>query len=213
MVKHTMKKTGSPTPPWFAKTVFRYVVSDEWREQLLGDLEEEFTSLQKQSGRTANRWYWRQLMTSLPYLIRQRCIFLKLFRTAAQSRSFAIAAGALMFVSLWDAWIAQRTAWKLSVLMSTENLNVIRGLYLAVLAAGFTACGAIITWLHCQIDSAYRQTRRYLMLSTVCLLSLSAIATIIQAPQDLLILRSIQWIVTIQSLLTSMIVTHRFLLR
>src|SRR6185295_326620 len=52
-------------PPRLAVWLLTHRIADEWREFVLGDLEEEFARRQAASPASARRWFWRQTIRSL----------------------------------------------------------------------------------------------------------------------------------------------------
>ena len=51
-----------PQPPELAARLLARRLSAEWRDYVLGDLEEEFRGRAEQSEPAARRWYWRQAL-------------------------------------------------------------------------------------------------------------------------------------------------------
>jgi hypothetical protein len=49
-------------PPDLAARLLSRRLSPEWRDYVLGDLEEEFRARAAQSAPAARRWYWRQAL-------------------------------------------------------------------------------------------------------------------------------------------------------
>ena len=59
--------TGEPRSPWFARSILGLLLPDRYRDNQLGDLEEEFRARGRRDGwAKARRWYWFQAATSLP---------------------------------------------------------------------------------------------------------------------------------------------------
>ena len=59
--------TGEPRSPAFARALLGLLIPSRYRDNQLGDLEEEFRTRGRSEGWTAaRRWYWRQAITSLP---------------------------------------------------------------------------------------------------------------------------------------------------
>src|SRR5580704_4213834 len=57
--------TLPPTPPHWAERLLRWSLSPVDRPAVLGDMQEEFSTLAASDPRAAVRWYWRQTITSL----------------------------------------------------------------------------------------------------------------------------------------------------
>ena len=80
-------------PPRFARLLLRLVVPSRDREYVVRDLAEEFDALlvAGKDLRTARRWYWRQVLASVPSSVTRR-----------RHRKAGVSAGRLMaFDSLW----------------------------------------------------------------------------------------------------------------
>ena len=59
--------TGEPRSPAFARALLGLLIPNRYRDNQLGDLEEEFRTHGRRDGwKAARRWYWRQTITSLP---------------------------------------------------------------------------------------------------------------------------------------------------
>ena len=59
--------TGEPRSPWLARSILSLLLPDRYRDNQLGDLEEEFRARGRRNGwAKARRWYWLQAATSLP---------------------------------------------------------------------------------------------------------------------------------------------------
>lgn len=59
-----------PHPPRWAKWIGERLVHAVHEDEVLGDLEEDYVDLAQAHGsRYANRWYWRQILYSLPHFI------------------------------------------------------------------------------------------------------------------------------------------------
>ncbi len=60
-------------PPRFAQLLLALSLAPRYRDQQLGDLAEEFAARTRESGyQAARRWYWRQVMSSVPPNLRLR---------------------------------------------------------------------------------------------------------------------------------------------
>ncbi len=65
-----MKNYKHLKPPFIAERLVRYFLRDEDRTHRLGDFEEVYQSLSKESGKIrAWKWYWKQVLSSLPGLL------------------------------------------------------------------------------------------------------------------------------------------------
>ena len=59
--------TGEPRSPALARALLGLLIPSRYRDNQLGDLEEEFRVQGRRDGwKAARRWYWRQMITSLP---------------------------------------------------------------------------------------------------------------------------------------------------
>ena len=59
--------TGEPRSPALARALLGLLIPSRYRDNQLGDLEEEFRARGRRDGwKAARRWYWRQMITSLP---------------------------------------------------------------------------------------------------------------------------------------------------
>ena len=59
--------TGEPRSPALARALLGLLIPSRYRDNQLGDLEEEFRAQGRRDGwKAARRWYWRQMITSLP---------------------------------------------------------------------------------------------------------------------------------------------------
>lgn len=86
--------TSSPNlnlPPRGAAWLISLFANEEETHLILGDLSEEFSRLELQSGAAiARRWYWRQTLKSLPHII------FSAFQVAPWSTGLAVLAGFLL---------------------------------------------------------------------------------------------------------------------
>ena len=75
-------------PPQLGAWILSLFSASEDRELIVGDLSEEYFQRVPQSGRAgARRWYWRQILSSLPHLAGSA------FRTSPWKTAAAVAAG------------------------------------------------------------------------------------------------------------------------
>ena len=75
-------------PPRLAAWLLSLFASNEERELIVGDLAEEHLQRASQSGRAAaGRWYWRQVVKTIPYLIGSA------FRSSPWKTAVAVAVG------------------------------------------------------------------------------------------------------------------------
>ena len=59
--------TGGPRSPRLARLILTLVLPERYRDNQIGDLEEEFRTRGREDGwNDARLWYWRQALTSLP---------------------------------------------------------------------------------------------------------------------------------------------------
>lgn len=59
--------TGEPRSPALARVLLGLLIPHRYRDNQLGDLEEEFRARGRNDGwKAARRWYWVQTITSLP---------------------------------------------------------------------------------------------------------------------------------------------------
>src|ERR1700733_15261089 len=56
---------SAPRPPRLAEQLLRWSLSPADRPTVLGDMQEEYSSFDDSDTAVANRWYWRQTITSL----------------------------------------------------------------------------------------------------------------------------------------------------
>ena len=62
-----------PAPPRFSRFLASLLVPERYRDNHLGDLEEEYADLAGREGiRAANAWFRRQTWSSIPGLVRMR---------------------------------------------------------------------------------------------------------------------------------------------
>lgn len=88
MNPHPEPNPKSYQPPPAAAWLLSLFADGEECDHLLGDLSEEYFERASQAGRaSARRWYWRQIIKSLPHLVGLS------FRTAPVTTIFAVAAG------------------------------------------------------------------------------------------------------------------------
>lgn len=93
-----------PRPPVFPRALLRALVPSRYRDNQLGDLQEEFRALARSKGLTsARRWYWRQALTSILGNVR-----LHLQERAASNRKDRI----MMDSFRHDLKTAIRSLWK-----------------------------------------------------------------------------------------------------
>lgn len=65
-----MQRENSIEPPRLAAWLLSLFLVTDDLESILGDLQEEFSSICAKAGRTfARRWYWRQVLKSIVYLL------------------------------------------------------------------------------------------------------------------------------------------------
>jgi putative ABC transport system permease protein len=57
-------------PPGLARLLLRLMIPRAHREFVLGDLEEEFAQIARESGGAARKWYWRQAVASITWTSR-----------------------------------------------------------------------------------------------------------------------------------------------
>ena len=82
-----------PTPPRLAGRILGLMISLHDRDAVLGDLDEEFAiRLRLGSRGSAQTWYWKQTLRSLPPVLRSRA------RREGWARTFAIALGIYFLV-------------------------------------------------------------------------------------------------------------------
>lgn len=64
--------TAAPQPPRFARWLLRRTLDGPVRSAIVGDLDEEFSSIVERVGpRAARRWYWRQAVLSIAACLRE----------------------------------------------------------------------------------------------------------------------------------------------
>lgn len=127
-------------PPAFAQWLLAILVEGRCKEDLLGDLHEEFERLSLETGKPARSWYWSQTIRSVPGL------FLRRIELAGYYRSFSVISGYLVgvFVLLgWDMLVSRPAI--LAILESGPQLQpeYLRFLYFALTAVGGLLSGAI----------------------------------------------------------------------
>ena len=81
--------------PWLADWLLGWLVPATDREQIKGDLIEEF-SLRAQSSNSSWSWYWGQTLRSLPPMV------LKTARQGRWLRTFLVASGAYIAAGLME---------------------------------------------------------------------------------------------------------------
>ncbi len=98
--------TGQP-PPWLATRLLSRVLEPGVRDEVIGDLVEEYELRAAGSGPAAARWYWRQTLRSYPVLIGRRARRDRWMSTAAVAIGSYVVVGLLNAAgtSLVEPWI------------------------------------------------------------------------------------------------------------
>lgn len=141
------------SPPRLALWMLNLTTDQSIRSELIGDLQEEFDRLHRQSTNLANGWYWRQTIFSLPQLIGKRLRSEKLRQCVF---GIAVSLTAFGLVRIWDVFLAQNLARIVSSTDSDTTALVARIAYFAVMMAGIAAAGALVARTTFCIEDSFR---------------------------------------------------------
>ena len=143
MARHSNPLDPAPRPPRLAEQIISLLAPARDRSALLGDLSEEFADRVDRSERGAERWYWLQVVQSVPHLVLCRV------RSSSVQRLFLALASiilAVIFMWVWDMFVSRTLAQWVARSNTPPPLLVIRTLYFSVQILGAAICGAVITW-------------------------------------------------------------------
>lgn len=110
----------------------------DFREPLLGDLQEEVSTKQFISRRAANRWLWSQFFRSSPSLIGHRLRNLRIMRVALLLLAYIVAFFALQF---WDHEISRSVVGTFAAQDNPPSLTWLRTTYFVLFALGALVAG------------------------------------------------------------------------
>lgn len=98
-------------PPQFALYLLMRTAPSHLREEILGDLSEEFQLRTKQSPRSAKTWYWGQAIRSYPFFLANW-----LQRTNGQKHlgRMMILIALLGGIMCWEVYVARLHAWSIT---------------------------------------------------------------------------------------------------
>lgn len=129
------------TPPFLAEAIVSFFARAEDKIVFLGDLQESFGALAIHSARRAQSWYWRQVIFSLPYLVRQR-LDLKTLRRIAFVMASALIAVDVIYS--WDMYVARSALQYLDQTSQASMQFMVRALYIALQMAGVALAGGLV---------------------------------------------------------------------
>lgn len=165
-----------PHPPRLGQFIIGWLAPPREREALLGDFCEEFADRVANGSAPANRWYWGQVIRSLPHLVVFR---LRSVPIRKRLRTIAVIAGSVLLLVLWDLHVARGSAQYVAASADSPSLLTIRSTYFAVYALGGLASGALIAWvLFAGRRSFWANVTRYLGPVALVIIVLSLIASV-----------------------------------
>lgn len=129
------------SPPKAAEFLLKLSVSEQDRDAIIGDLNEAYAEKSEASESGARSWYWKQAVTSLPFLLWRRASGSSLFPIAA---ILFVTAFAFAFVAIWDVHAARRLARFVNIRAADVPLEHIRLIYFGAYMLGAAIAGGII---------------------------------------------------------------------
>lgn len=182
----------SPSPPALARIALSACTQTEYREDILGDLQEEYVSLQSRSRRHADRWYWNQVVRSVPGLVLRRLQCIGAWRIGLLFISYILA---LLVINLWDVQVARKAAYFLAKQPDGPSLSIIRTLYFLVFTVGAGLAGALAAALGFKREKSFRSnallTLGPVFLVLTCVMAANLMASGRQDLFSYLIIRSL----------------------
>ena len=159
-------------PPRLAEALLHALLPSDDRDEVLGDLAEEFSERVMASATQARLWYWRQALRSLPPLA-----LLRLRSDGGRTAGLVVGTCLLgwALTSVWDLYVARQSAYILAAQPNAPSLIVVRVVYFLVLTAGFALVGGAIAQL------IFRSRWPFLRNGLVFLGPLSAVVVIVSA--------------------------------
>lgn len=139
-----IKRHTSVAPPALAERLLIALSAREYRDDVLGDLHEQFNARRQLSSGQARRWYWHQALMASPSLLVRRLQLLGLDRLLIII--FACMA-ALVAIQLWDTLVARRTVLLLASQTDAPGLIIIRSIYFLVFTLGAGLAGAMAAYI------------------------------------------------------------------
>ena len=162
------------TPPGLATRILALAANAHDRSTVLGDLHEEFVQRSQSSTRKARAWYWQQVVLSTPYLIRQRMRLSAVFSVVA---TLVVTSLAFVLISLWDLYVARKTAQFLAQQIANPPLLVIRLLYFLVQLSGTAVVGAMVAHTLYFKDRKFSENTITRLLPTALLILAASVGT------------------------------------
>ena len=140
-------------PPAIAQGAISLFAMPEYRDDILGDLHEEFTQRADLSVSTAQRWYWAEVFYSVPSLVVRRMQHIGTVRIGVL---VVACLAALVAIDIWDIHVARRTAYLLASSPDAPSLFVTRAAYFLMFAIGTSIAGAVSAVIGFRKDKTFR---------------------------------------------------------
>ena len=142
----------SLSPPRVATSLLEMLIVSADRAELIGDLQEEFAIISRQSPSAARSWYWRQAAFSSPYFLWKR-----FHSSNVRKIVFALLAAILSFflIKYWDIYMARNAVRSVATQADGLSVITIRGVYLFVQMLGVGISGAVIAVLTFDKQSSF----------------------------------------------------------
>ena len=137
--------SGEKKPPQFAKFLISICTHKKYRDDILGDLHEEFLKKSSVSIAAANKWYWHQVWHSIAPLLGQRMNLTGLSGFLWVVFLYALT---LMILIYWDKWIAINAVQSLALQENPPNGTLLRILYFVLFTIGGVFAAFVSAWVN-----------------------------------------------------------------
>lgn len=133
---------GTRTTPHLARFLLSRLAPRDFRDALLGDLQEQWQKRTIQTGQAPRAWYWQQVTRSIPTLIAFRLRAIGIWRFVLLLLAYAIG---FLAITVWDIAISRALVGSLAMQDVPPSLLVLRAFYFGLFSFGAIVAALLAT--------------------------------------------------------------------